>query len=279
MTDFRLPLAPAVDQLTVQLSVNLAAVFDTIAAVILGIELPIERAILLLPAWAVVVIVTAIGAILGGRWFALVCAASLVFIISLDLWEPAVSTFALVLTATALALIIGIPIGLLMGESRCVTAVMTPILDFMQTMPAFVLLIPSVLFFGVGTVAGVVATVIYAMPPAVRLTAHGLTMVEAQMVEAGEAFGCNRSRLLVLVKIPLAFRTIMAGVNQCIMMALSMVVISSMIGAGGLGEEIVRAISRLQVGRGVEAGLAVVVLAILLDRISKQLGERIDPTR
>jgi glycine betaine/proline transport system permease protein len=279
MTDFRLPLAPLVDQLTVQLSVNLAAVFDTIAAVILGIELPIERAILLLPGWAVVVVVTAIGAILGGRWFALVCAASLVFIISLDLWEPAVSTFALVLTATALALIIGIPIGLLMGESRSVTAVMTPILDFMQTMPAFVLLIPSVLFFGVGTVAGVVATVIYAMPPAVRLTAHGLTMVEAQMVEAGEAFGCNRSRLLVLVKIPLAFRTIMAGVNQCIMMALSMVVISSMIGAGGLGEEIVRAISRLQVGRGVEAGLAVVVLAILLDRISKQLGERIDPTR
>jgi glycine betaine/proline transport system permease protein len=141
-----------------------------------------------------------------------------------------------------------------------------------------VLLIPAVFFFGVGTVAGVVATVIYAMPPPVRLTAHGLEMVERQMVEAGEAFGCTRIKLLLFVKIPLAFRTIMAGVNQCIMMALSMVIIASMIGAGGLGDEIVRAISRLQIGRGVEGGLVVVVLAILLDRLSKGIGVRADPT-
>jgi glycine betaine/proline transport system permease protein len=176
-----------------------------------------------------------------------------------------------------LAIIFGLVIGVLMAESRSVATVMTPVLDFMQTMPAFVLLIPAVMFFGVGTVAGVVSTVIYAMPPAVRLTAHGLTMIEREMLDAGEAFGCGRVRLLCLVKLPLAVRTIMAGINQCIMMALSMVVIAAMIGAGGLGEEIIRAISRLQVGRGVEGGLAVVALAILLDRLSRSIGKRLDP--
>jgi ABC-type proline/glycine betaine transport system permease subunit len=276
--DFRLPLAPIVERATEHLSVHYAFVFDTVAAAILLIERPIEHTLLLLPPWAGIIGAVIIGGLIGGRWLGTLCGVSLLFVVSLNLWSATVATFALVLTATLLALLFGIPFGILMAESRGVTTVMTPVLDFMQTMPAFVLLIPAVFFFGVGTVAGVVATVIYAMPPPVRLTAHGLDMVEREMVEAGEAFGCTRIKLLLFVKIPLAFRTIMAGVNQCIMMALSMVIIASMIGAGGLGDEIVRAISRLQIGRGVEGGLVVVVLAILLDRLSKGIGVRADPT-
>jgi len=133
-------------------------------------------------------------------------------------------------------------------------------------------------FLGVGTVPGIIATIFFAMPLPIRLTAHGLRMVEPEVVEAGEAFGANRLTILFLVKLPLAFRSIMAGVNQCIMMSLSMVIIASMIGAGGLGDEIIRSISRLQVGRGVEAGLAVVVLAILIDRFSKRISQKVDPT-
>ena len=170
------------------------------------------------------------------------------------------------------------PIGMLIAESRRLNALFEPILDFMQTMPPFVLLVPAVFFFGVGTVPGIVATIFFAMPLPIRLTAHGLKMVEPEMVEAGEAFGAGRLTILFLVKLPLAFRSIMAGVNQCVLMSLSMVIIASMIGAGGLGDEIIRSISRLQVGRGVEAGLAVVVLAILIDRISKRLSEKVDPT-
>jgi glycine betaine/proline transport system permease protein len=278
MAEFRLPLAPFVDRATEYLSLHYALVFDAIAAVILWIERPIEIFLLLLPPWVAMVIVVGLGGVIGGWILAVLSAFSLLFILSLQLWTATVSTLALMLTAALLSLVIGIPIGILMAESRIATGIMTPMLDFMQTMPPFVLLIPAVFFFGVGTVAGVIATVIYSMPPPVRLTAHGIAMVEHQMVEAGEAFGCTRLKLLLLVKIPLAYRTIMAGVNQCIMMALSMVIIASMIGSGGLGDEIVRAISRLQVGRGVEGGIVVVLLAILLDRFSRALGTRMDPT-
>jgi glycine betaine/proline transport system permease protein len=187
-------------------------------------------------------------------------------------------TLSLVLTAAICALVIGIPLGILISESKRANALFEPILDFMQTMPAFVLLVPAVFFFGVGTVPGIVATIFFAMPLPIRLTAHGLRGVEPEVIEAGEAFGANRMTILVFIKLPLAFRSIMAGVNQCIMMSLSMVIIASMIGAGGLGDEIIRSISRLQVGRGVEAGLGVVVLAILIDRFTRRISQKIDPT-
>jgi ABC-type proline/glycine betaine transport system permease subunit len=279
MRQLRLPLAPVVDNVTTYLTIHMASVFDGISAIVLGIVRPLENGILFVPQWLAITIAAFIGVIMGGGRLGLTSVACLLFISSLDLWEPAVATLALVGTATALAIVFGLAVGVLMAESRSATAVLTPVLDFMQTMPAFVLLIPSVMFFGVGTVAGVISTVIYAMPPAVRLTAHGLTIIEREMLDAGEAFGCGRARLLYLVKLPLAVRTIMAGINQCIMMALSMVVIAAMIGAGGLGEEIIRAIARLQVGRGVEGGLAVVALAILLDRLSRSIGKRLDPVR
>jgi ABC-type proline/glycine betaine transport system permease subunit len=277
-TEFASSVAASIDNFTNYLSANFGFVFDSISAVILGIQQPLAAALTSIPAWAVIAIAVVGGALLGHITLAVLSAVGLIFILIMNLWDAAMVTLSLVLTATIVSLAIGIPLGTLIAESRRVNAVMEPILDFMQTMPPFVLLVPAVFFFGVGTVPGIVATIFFAMPLPIRLTAHGLRMVEPEVVEAGEAFGANRLTILFLVKLPLAFRSIMAGVNQCIMMSLSMVIIASMIGAGGLGDEIIRSISRLQVGRGVEAGLAVVVLAILIDRFSKRISQKVDPT-
>jgi ABC-type proline/glycine betaine transport system permease subunit len=271
-------VAAGIDQFTDYLSVHFSFFFDFIASVILGIEEPIAGLLGILPAWFVICIAVAVG-FYAGRWrLSLLAGISLLIVLVFNLWAPAMETFALVLTATLLALVVGVPLGILMAEFRRIQALFEPILDFMQTMPPFVLLVPAVFFFGVGTVPGVVATVFFAMPLPIRLTMHGLHMVEPEVVEAGEAFGANRFQILAFVKLPLAFRSIMAGINQCIMMSLSMVIIASMIGAGGLGNEIIRAISRLQIGRGVETGFAVVLLAILIDRFTKGVSRRIDPS-
>src|SRR5262245_19009559 len=277
-TEFASSVATSIDNFTNYLSANFGFVFDSISAVILGIQQPLAAALTSIPAWAVIAAAMIGGALLGHFALAVLSAIGLVFILIMNLWDAAMVTLSLVLTATIVSLAIGIPLGTLIAESKRVNAVMEPILDFMQTMLPFVLLVPAVFFFGVGTVPGIVATIFFAMPLPIRLTAHGLRMVEPEVVEAGEAFGANRLTILFLVKLPLAFRSIMAGVNQCIMMSLSMVIIASMIGAGGLGDEIIRSISRLQVGRGVEAGLAVVVLAILIDRFSKRISQKVDPT-
>jgi ABC-type proline/glycine betaine transport system permease subunit len=277
-SEFASSVATSIDDFTNYLSTNFGFVFDSISAVILGIQQPLAAALTSIPAWAVIAAAVIGGALLGHLSLAFLSAIGLVFILIMNLWDAAMVTLSLVLTATIVSLVIAIPLGTLIAESRRVNTAMEPILDFMQTMPPFVLLVPAVFFFGVGTVPGIVATIFFAMPLPIRLTAHGLKMVEPEVVEAGEAFGANRLTILFLIKLPLAFRSIMAGVNQCIMMSLSMVIIASMIGAGGLGDEIIRSISRLQVGRGVEAGLAVVVLAILIDRFSKRISQRVDPT-
>jgi glycine betaine/proline transport system permease protein len=277
--DFAGAVASSIDAFTAYLSENYAFVFDFISAIILGIEEPIAAVLTNVPSWIVIVATVATAAVLGRLRLALLSGFALAFILVFNLWAAAMITLALVLTAALLSLAIGIPIGILMAESKRADAILEPILDFMQTMPPFVLLVPAVFFFGVGTVPGVIATIFFAMALPIRLTAHGLKMVESEMVEAGEAFGAARLQILLLIKLPLAFRSIMAGVNQCIMMSLSMVIIASMIGAGGLGDEIIRSISRLQVGRGVEAGLGVVVLAILIDRFTKGISSRVDPTR
>ena len=162
-----------------------------------------------------------------------------------------------------------IPLGILMAESRVAAGVLSPILDFLQTMPRFIYLIPAIIIFGIDTVGGVVATMTLAVPPPVRLTALGIREIDREVIEAGEAFGCSRWQLLCKIKLPLAVPSILLGVNQCIMMSLSMVVIAAMIGAGGLGAAILTGISRLDVGEGFEAGLGVVVVAILMDRLTK----------
>jgi glycine betaine/proline transport system substrate-binding protein len=203
--------------------------------------------------------------------------AGFLLIDSLDLWDRAMSTLALVLVATVIALVISIPLGIWAARSKTVSAVVRPALDLLQTMPSMVLLIPAILFFGLGTSAGVVATLIFALAPGVRMTELGIRQVDAELVEAAEAFGTSPRDTLLRVQLPLALPTIMAGVNQVIMLGLSMVVIAGMVGTGGLGGAVNEAIGQLDIGFGFEAGVGIVVLAIYLDRMTSALGTHISP--
>jgi ABC-type proline/glycine betaine transport system permease subunit len=193
---------------------------------------------------------------------------------AVDQWENAMNTLALVLVAVVLALIIAIPLGIWAAKSKRFSAFIKPVLDFMQTMPSLAYLVPVVVLFSVGPVAGAIATIIFALPPGVRFTELGIRQVDTETVEAGAAFGASPSHILTRIQIPLAMPTIMAGVNQVIMLALSMVVLSGMVGAGGLGGDVVAALSQLEIGLGMEAGVAVVVVAIFLDRITSGLANR-----
>jgi glycine betaine/proline transport system permease protein len=232
----------------------------------------IEDALLWIPAWAFIAAVVLFALWRVGWRFALGSGAALLLIVGMGLWKETIETLALVMAATAIAITIGIPLGILMARSSTTAAITRPLLDLMQTMPAFVYLIPAAMFFGLGAVPGTIATVIFSMPPVVRLTALGLTQVNREFVEAGLAFGCTDRQLLFKVQFPLALPSIMAGVNQTIMLGLSMVVIASMIGAGGLGNTVLTGIQRLDVGLGFEGGLAVVILAIILDRLTQSLS-------
>jgi glycine betaine/proline transport system permease protein len=189
-------------------------------------------------------------------------------------WENAMSTLALVLVAVIVALILALPLGVLAAKSQIVSTIVKPILDFMQAMPALAYLVPAIVMFSVGVVPGAFATIIFAMPPGVRLTELAIRQVAEDKVEAAQAFGATPSHILFKVQLPLAMATIMAGINQVIMLARSMVVLAGMAGSGGLGGEVVGAISRLNVGIGVEAGLAVVILAVYLDRVTAGLGSK-----
>ncbi|WP_330353313.1 ABC transporter permease/substrate binding protein [Streptomyces chartreusis] len=196
---------------------------------------------------------------------------------SLELWDRAMSTLALVLVATAIALVLSVPLGIWAARSKTVSATVRPVLDLLQTMPSMVLLIPAILFFGLGTAAGVIATLIFALAPGVRMTELGIRQVDAELVEAAEAFGTTPRDTLLRVQLPLALPTIMAGINQVIMLSLSMVVIAGMVGTGGLGGAVNEAIGQLDIGFGFEAGVGIVVLAIYLDRITGALGAQISP--
>lgn len=195
-------------------------------------------------------------------------------IMGMNLWSLTMQTLALVLASTLLALLIGVPVGIWSGRNARAEHVVRPVLDFMQTMPAFVYLIPAVLLFSLGKVPGAIATVIFAMPPCVRLTALGLRQVPHDVLEASDAFGCTPTQQLFKVQLPMALPSILAGVNQTIMLALSMVVIAAMIGAGGLGGQVLRGITQLRIGVGFEGGVAIVILAMYLDRITHALGMR-----
>lgn len=195
----------------------------------------------------------------------------LLLIWNLQLWNLAMLTLALVLVSTIIALAISIPLGIAAAGSNALNAALRPFLDLMQTMPSFVYLIPAVIFFGLGNVPGIIATVVFAMPPALRLTNLGIRQVPTELVEVADAFGTTPRQKLFKVQLPVALPTIMAGVNQCIMLALSMTVIASMIGAGGLGYQVLVGIQRVNIGMGFEAGLAIVIIAIILDRITQNL--------
>ncbi|WP_038053605.1 proline/glycine betaine ABC transporter permease [Thioalkalivibrio sp. ALJ1] len=233
-----------------------------------------EGALLAIPAWLLVLILVGLSWWRVSWRFGIFAIVALGLILGMDLWEPTIKTLSLVLAATAVALAIGMPVGVAMARSDWVEASIRPVLDLMQTMPPFVYLIPAAIFFGLGTVPGAIATVVFCMPPVVRLTNLGIRQVNREQIEAGLAFGCNRRQLLTKIQLPLAMPSIMAGINQTIMLALSMVVIASMIGAGGLGNTVLTGIQRLDVGLGFEGGLGVVILAILLDRITQSVGRR-----
>ncbi|WP_084058106.1 ABC transporter permease subunit [Desulfacinum hydrothermale] len=198
---------------------------------------------------------------------ALACALGFLLLLNLGLWESMVQTLALIIAATLLSLTLGIPMGILNAHSRTAYFVTRPLLDLMQTIPAFVYLIPALMFFGLGEVPGVFATVVFAMPPVIRLTCLGIQQVPTERLEAGRAFGANWWQMLLKIEIPSAMPSILMGVNQTIMMALSMVVIAALIGAEGLGASVMRALAVVDVGMGFESGLGIVVLAMLLDRI------------
>ncbi len=232
----------------------------------------IQDALVFLPAWALIAILALLSLWRVGKGLALFALLALGLVYGMGLWNEMVSTLALVIAASLIALLFGIPLGIAMARSDLVKTITRPVLDLMQTMPSFVYLIPAAMFFGLGQVPGTIATVIFAMPPAVRLTDLGIRTVDAEHVEAGLAFGCTRRQLLYKVQLPLAMPSIMAGVNQTIMLALSMVVIASMIGAGGLGSTVLTGIQRLDVGQGFQGGIAVVILAVILDRITQSFG-------
>ena len=267
-----LPLGEWVDRGVKLLIENDPGALQQLGASVEGLTEGLEGLLLAAPVWLIA------GAfVLTGLWrvgwkFALFCVACCVVIIGTGFWPQTMVTLALISAATFISLAIGLPLGLWVARSNRVAAFVRPTLDFMQTMPAFVYLIPAAMLFGLGRVPGVLATVIFAMPPVVRLTSLGLRQVNKEQVEAGITFGCTPLQVLLKVEIPGALPSIMAGINQTIMMALSMVIIASMVGAGGLGNDVLASIQRLDIGLGFESGLAVVLLAIMLDRITETFG-------
>ncbi len=210
---------------------------------------------------------------LAGRGVALFTAISLVFLDLLGVWSETMTTLAMVLTAVVFCAVVGIPLGILAARSDRFAAGIRPVLDIMQTTPAFVYLVPVVMLFGVGMVPGIIATIIFALPPIIRLTNLGIRQVRGELVEAGFAFGATPRQVLFEIQIPLAMRTIMAGLNQTLMLSLSMVVIAALIGAEGLGLIVFRGIGRLDVGLAALGGIGIVLLAIMLDRITQALGD------
>jgi glycine betaine/proline transport system permease protein len=273
LTDYDIPIGEGVERGVNWIQENLTGLLDGIADGIGFVVDAFEDALLAMPPLLLAAIIVLI-AVWRVSWrFGLFALLAVFLIFGMDIWRETVSTLALVIGSSLLALLIGIPIGIAMARSDTVEALVRPVLDFMQTMPPFVYLIPAAIFFGLGKVPGSIATLIFAMPPAVRLTNLGIRQVSQEHVEAGLAFGCTGRQLLFKVQLPLAMPSIMAGVNQTIMLALSMVVIASMIGAGGLGNTVLTGIQRLNVGLGFEGGLGVVLLAILLDRITQSFGK------
>ena len=207
------------------------------------------------------------------------CLATLLLIGYFGMWEDTMRTISMIFVSTVLSIVIGIPIGILMSRSKAVRSVASPILDVMQTMPSFVYLIPVVMLLGIGKVPGLIAVVIYAIPPMIRLTDLGIRLVDQDVLEAADAFGSSSWQRLKNVQLPLALPTIMAGVNQCIMMALAMVVVASMIGVQGLGQPVLKAIANQYFTLGMFNGLAIVGIAIIFDRVSQAYGQRLQKHR
>lgn len=268
----RIPVGDWADAAMDWLTDNFEPVFDLLSTVMRWLIELLTDVLLWPPAIVAIAVFALIAWVVRSWQFALGTVLFFALVVSMEQWTNAMLTLALVLVATVIAVLIAVPIGILAARSSGFSATIKPLLDFMQTMPAFVYLIPAVIFFRVGVVPGLFATVIFALPPGVRFTELGIRQVDAETVEAGAAFGATPRQILRGIQIPLALPTIMAGVNQVIMLALSMAVIAGMVGADGLGKEVVSAIATIDIPKGVEAGLGVVILAIFLDRVTAALG-------
>lgn len=278
---WRIPLRGWTNDLVEGLVANFGQLFRSISDSLLLVLVQVERGLVALPWWVVVLAVALLVWHATGRkwWSGLLAAAALVMVGSFGLWTAMMTTLAIMLLATVFTIVLGIPIGIAMARSDRLKSLLQPVLDAMQTLPSFVYLVPVVMFFGLGNVAAIIATFVYAVPPIIRLTDLGLRLVDREVVEAADAFGASERQKLLEVRLPLALPTIMAGVNQTIMMALAMVVVASMIGARGLGQEVLRGLQRGDVGLGLEAGLAIVILAIVMDRITAGYSRRWDPAK
>lgn len=255
---------------------NWGGAFEDAAYPLLVMLNSIEDGLLMVPWWLIILAFAALAyGATRSKALPIIVVVGLVFMGLMELWEDSVETMALMISATVTAIVVSIPLGIVMARSEIVQRIVTPILDLMQTMPSFVYLIPTVMIFGPGKIPALLATIVYAAPPLVRLTNLGIRQVEPSVMEAAQAFGASPRQRLFGVQIPLALPTILAGVNQTTMMALAMVVIASMIGAGGLGYQVLQGIGRLEVSRGVFAGLGIVVLAIIFDRITQAYGKQL----
>jgi glycine betaine/proline transport system permease protein len=251
------------------LTANFKPLFDLIKNTGNSSIIGLEWIFLAIPFFIVIGLFTGLAWWKSGKGVAITTLLGLTLIYTMGFWKETMETLALVLVATATALVASVPLGIWAAKNKLAAKIIRPMLDLMQTMPAFVYLIPAVLFFSIGKVPGAFATIIFAMPPAVRLTTLGIDAVPKDIVEAARAFGATNRQILFKVELPLAMKTILAGINQTILLSLSMVVIAGMIAAGGLGEKVLEGINNLDIGLGFESGLSVVILAIILDRITQ----------
>ncbi len=270
----RIPIGHWIDLVVIWLTDNLATAFDAISQVVGFILVKIDFFFNWVP-WPISIgAIALIAWLVSGRRVAIFTAIALFLMGSLELWAEGMSTLALVTTSVFISVVLGLPTGILSAKNERFDALLRPILDGMQTIPSFVYLIPAIMFFGIGNVPGIMATVIFSLPPMVRLTSLGIRQVDFEVVEAGHAFGSTPWQLLVKIQLPLALPSIMAGVNQTVMMALSMVVVAAMIGAGGLGYKILYSIQRVDLAVGIEAGLGILFIAMVLDRILQGVTKR-----
>jgi glycine betaine/proline transport system permease protein len=271
ITDHKIPIGDWAGVFVDWLTTNYEWFFDAISN---GLRIPIEGLVEwleLVPPLIFAIAAAALAYLIQRSWkVSLFILLGLLLILNIGLWNEMIETLVLVTGASFVSLLIGIPVGIVSARRPWIYNALSPVLDMMQTIPTFVYLVPTLVLFGLGLVPGLIATVIFAVPAPIRLTYLGISQVQMPLIEAGEAFGCTRWQLLMKVKLPAALPTIMAGVNQCIMLSLSMVVIAALVGAGGLGTPTVRALAQSNVSLGVEAGLAIVIVAIGLDRILKQ---------
>ncbi|MBE9375259.1 ABC transporter permease subunit [Saccharopolyspora sp. HNM0983] len=269
----RIPLGELIDAAIQWLTVHADGLFDAVSAVLLFL-VNLAYGVLAAPPDLVLVLLLALVAAWSTRRVlsGIAAAAAFLLVLGIDLWTQTLQTLAVVLVAALAAVLFGVPLGILGAKSARVSAVLRPVLDFMQTLPVFVYLVPAVFFFGIGVVPGIVSTVVFSIPPAVRLTELGIRQVDGETVEAAHAFGARPRQVLREVEIPLAFPSIMAGINQVIMLALSMVVVAGLVGAEGLGSVVVEGVTQLSIGSAFEGGIAVVILAIYLDRVTGAAG-------